>query len=464
MKNIILRIFLASAASFLFFNLKAFSQENRLSNSGQLEVVLPNYHYDYVPDFTYEEVAARIQKMDLEMDFELNDRVFSFIQYFTVRNRDYMKMVLARKEQYFPMYEETMKDFSMPVEIQHLSIIESGLDPKIKSHMGAMGLWQFMPATGREYGMQVNPDIDDRMDPEKSTVAAAKYLKALYKMFGDWEVALAAYNCGPGNVRKAIRKSGGKNTFWGIYDHLPKETRSYVPQFQAMLYILNHLEEHNLHLEEPSYPMEYEQIRFDKTFHLKTLASLTAVCLNDLEKLNPSIKLGKIPESHRSMSLRIPKSKAFFIKDNLAWIGDSLSKTTPVLLASSSQKEVSTGSTSTQQTSSKLVYKVKSGDALGTIATRHGVTLTQIKQWNNLSSNLIKVGQVLVLHANAEPSTAKTIALNSENPTSSKTYTVRPGDSLWVISQKHSLSIEQIKRLNNLNSTQIKPGQRLIVG
>jgi membrane-bound lytic murein transglycosylase D len=164
------------------------------------------------------------------------------------------------------------------------------------------------------------------------------------------------------------------------------------------------------------------------------------------------------------MSLRIPKSKAFFIKDNLAWIGDSLSKTTPVLLASSSQKEVSTGSTSTQQTSSKLVYKVKSGDALGTIATRHGVTLTQIKQWNNLSSNLIKVGQVLILHANAEPSTAKTIALNSENPTSSKTYTVRPGDSLWVISQKHSLSIEQIKRLNNLNSTQIKPGQRLIVG
>jgi membrane-bound lytic murein transglycosylase D len=464
MKKLFFRVVVIGITCFHFLNSNAFSQESRITNSGQLDVVMPNYHYDYVPDFTYEEVAARIQKMDLEMDFELNDRVFSFIQYFTVRNRDYMKMVLARKEQYFPMYEETMKDFSMPVEIQHLSIIESGLDPKIKSHMGAMGLWQFMPATGREYGMQVNPDIDDRMDPEKSTVAAAKYLKALYKMFGDWEVALAAYNCGPGNVRKAIRKSGGKNTFWGIYDHLPKETRSYVPQFQAMLYILNHLEEHNLHLEEPSYPMEYEQIRFDKTFHLKTLASLTAVCLNDLEKLNPSIKLGKIPESHRSMSLRIPKSKAFFIKDNLAWIGDSLSKTTPVLLASSSQKEVSTGSTSTQQTSSKLVYKVKSGDALGTIATRHGVTLTQIKQWNNLSSNLIKVGQVLILHANAEPSTAKTIALNSENPTSSKTYTVRPGDSLWVISQKHSLSIEQIKRLNNLNSTQIKPGQRLIVG
>ena len=464
MKHIILRIFLATVASFFFLNTQAFSQESRTSNSGQLEVVLPNYHYEYIPDFTYEEVAERIEKMESEMDFELNDRVFSFIQYFTVRNREYMKMVLARKEQYFPMYEETMKDYGMPVEIRHLSIIESGLDPKIKSHMGAMGLWQFMPATGREYGMEVNPDIDDRMDPEKSTKAAAKYLKALYKMFGNWEVALAAYNCGPGNVRKAIRHSGGKNTFWGIYDYLPKETRSYVPQFQAMLYILNHLEEHNLHLEEPSYPMEYEQLNFDKTFQLKTLASLTEVCLKDLEKLNPSIKQGRIPESHRSMSIRIPKSKAFFIKENLAWISDSLSKAAPILVASTSQVETATKGSSPQQTTSRIAYKVKSGDAIGTIASRHGVTLTQLKQWNNLSSNLIKEGQILIIHSNSNRSSSKTIALNSDNPTSSKTYTVRPGDSLWMISQKHSLSIEQIKRLNNLNTTQIKPGQRLIVG
>ena len=464
MKHIILRIFLATVASFFFLNTQAFSQESRTSNSGQLEVVLPNYHYEYIPDFTYEEVAERIEKMESEMDFELNDRVFSFIQYFTVRNREYMKMVLARKEQYFPMYEETMKDYGMPVEIRHLSIIESGLDPKIKSHMGAMGLWQFMPATGREYGMEVNPDIDDRMDPEKSTKAAAKYLKALYKMFGNWEVALAAYNCGPGNVRKAIRHSGGKNTFWGIYDYLPKETRSYVPQFQAMLYILNHLEEHNLHLEEPSYPMEYEQLNFDKTFQLKTLASLTEVCLKDLEKLNPSIKQGRIPESHRSMSIRIPKSKAFFIKENLAWISDSLSKAAPILVASTSQVETATKGSSPQQTTSRIAYKVKSGDAIGTIASRHGVTLTQIKQWNNLSSNLIKEGQILIIHSNSNRSSSTTIALNSDNPTSSKTYTVRPGDSLWMISQKHSLSIEQIKRLNNLNTTQIKPGQRLIVG
>lgn len=177
------------------------------------EEILPNYHYEYIPDFTYEEVNQRIKSMKTDMPFELNDRIFSFIQYFTVRNREYTKMVLARKDRFFPMFEETMKSHEVPTEIQYLSIVESGLDPQIRSRVGAMGLWQFMPATGRMYGMHVNSDIDDRMDPEMSTDAAAKYLKSLNRMFGNWEMALAAYNCGPGNVRKAIRRSGGKRPF-----------------------------------------------------------------------------------------------------------------------------------------------------------------------------------------------------------------------------------------------------------
>ena len=458
MKNIILRLFLASVACFLSLNPKAFSQESRLSNSGQLEVVMPNYHYEYIPDFTYEEVAGRIEKMELEMDFELNDRVFSFIQYFTVRNRNYLKMVLARKEQYFPMYEETMKDYGMPVEIQNLSIIESGLDPKIKSRVGAMGLWQFMPATGRQYGMQVNLDVDERMDPEKSTEAAAKYLKVLYKMFGDWEVALAAYNCGPGNVQKAIRRSGGKKTFWGIYEFLPRETRNYVPQFQAMLYILNHLEEHNLRLEEPSYPLEYDHVNFDRALNLNRLANLSGICLADLEKLNPSINRGNVPESNRSMAIRIPKSKSFFIRENLAWLGDSIGKSTPIVL----DKKVTTTS---EASSTRISYRVKSGDMLGKIASQHGVSLEKLKEWNKLRSTVIHTGQVLYIYPKGQPATTETNSRAlAQNTSGSKIYTVRPGDSLWVISQKHSLTIDQIKRLNNLNSTQIKPGQRLIVG
>lgn len=467
MKKYILNLVVVLVCCFLFFSTAAFGQQNGEESLGNVEgIVMPNYHYDYVPDFTYQEVAERIQAMNLEMQFELNDRVFSFIQYFTVRNREYIKMVLARKEQYFPMYSETMQNHDMPSDIIYLSIVESGLDPKIKSKMGAVGLWQFMPATGREYGMQVSTDMDDRMDPEKSTVAAAKYLKSLYRMFGNWEVALAAYNCGPGNVRKAIRKSGGKTTFWGIYDHLPKETRSYVPQFQAMLYVLNHLEEHNLHLEEPNYPLEYEPINFNRAFQLDRMATLSGICLADLEKLNPSIKNRKIPESHQNIALRIPKSKVLFVKENLAWISDSLGKSAPILLAENSIAEPSTSPEVKTNNSSRIAYKVKSGDVLGKIATRHGVNITQLKNWNNLNSNTIKVGQILIIHTSQEPSTASssTLALNESSTQGTKTYTVQPGDSLWIISKKHSLSIDQIKRLNNLNSTNIKPGQRLIIG
>jgi membrane-bound lytic murein transglycosylase D len=390
------------------------------------------------------------------MPFELNDRIFSFIQYFTVRNREYTKMVLARKDQFFPLFEKTLKEHELPVEIQYLSIVESGLDPKIKSRVGAMGLWQFMPATGRMYGMHVNPDIDDRMDPELSTVAAAKYLKSLHRMFGNWELALAAYNCGPGNVRKAIRRSGGKKTFWQIYNYLPRETRGYVPQFQAFLYILNHLEEHNFNLEEPTYLAEYEKIRFDRAFRLDKLAELTDLCVQDLEKLNPSIKSKKVPDTHSAMEIKIPLAKASFLKENLAWISDSLGNA-PQLPLLASNLELTPVEKAVGGTAAKVTYKVKSGDVLGSIATRHGVTVSQIKAWNNLSSNLIRVGQTLYLFSDSGSSLA-------ENSAGQKTYTVRPGDSLWIISQKHSLSVEQIKRLNNLNSNTIKPGQKLIIG
>jgi len=200
---------------------KAFSQEEQIVAANDIleAELLPNYQYEYIPDFTYEEIDKRVKEMDIEMSFELNDRVFSFIQYFTVRNRDYTKMVMARKDLFFPLFDETMVKFEMPLEIKYLAIIESGLDPQIRSRVGAMGLWQFMPATGGMYGMRINSDVDDRMDPDHSTESAAKYLKSLYRMFGDWEVAMAAYNCGPGNVRKAIRRSGGKKTFWEIYKH-----------------------------------------------------------------------------------------------------------------------------------------------------------------------------------------------------------------------------------------------------
>lgn len=462
MKNPLFRIFTLALITCMISLSKAYSQDDESIAAAPLlnEEVLPNYHYEYIPDFTYDDIDRRVKAMDHEMAFELNDRIFSFIQYFTVRNRDYTKMVLARKELFFPMFDELMTKHEMPLEIKYLSIIESGLDPQIRSRVGAMGLWQFMPATGRMYGMNTNSEVDDRMDPELSTEAAAKYLKSLYRMFGDWEVAMAAYNCGPGNVRKAIRRSGGKKTFWGIYNYLPRETRSYVPQVQAMLYILNHLEEHNFYPEDPTYVVEYEKIRFDRALSLDKLAELTNLCVADLKTLNPAIKNKKLPESNKSMALRIPKTKVPYIKENLAWLNDSLNNAPTILLASNVQVQ-SVEALAQEIKQNGITYKVRSGDVLGSIAQRHGVTVTQLKSWNNLSSNLIKVGQTLRINSGMSGN----IATTQTNASGQTTYIVQPGDSLWIISRKHEgLTVEQIKRLNNLNSNNIKPGQKLIIG
>lgn len=419
--------------------------------------IFPNYHYEYIPDFTYDQVKERVEAMDVEMGFELNDRIFSFIQYFAVRNRDYTKMVLERKDIFFPLFDSMMVKHDMPKEVKFLAIIESGLDPQIRSRVGAMGLWQFMPATGRMYGMNYNRDVDDRMDPITSTESAAKYLKSLYRMFGNWEVAMAAYNCGPGNVRKAIRRSGGKKTFWGIYNYLPRETRSYVPQFQAMLYLLNHTEEHNFNLEDPTYSMGSEEIRLNRAFNLEKLAELSELCVSDLEDLNPSIKNRKVPDTNKTMTIRVPKSKKSFLIENLAWITDSLENSPTNMIASASIRD---GAIEEAPIVAQT-YRVRSGDVLGSIARRYGVSVSNLKYWNNLSSNLIRVGQKLYI----ESSNYSSPAVAQTNSSGQKTYVVRPGDSLWIISKKHAgISVEELKRLNNLNSNSIKPGQRLVVG
>lgn len=432
----------------------------------QEETISTNYQFDYIPDFTYDQVAQKIKEMETEMPFELNERIFSFINYFVVRNRDYTRMVMEREATYFPLFEKVLAENHMPTDIKYLAIIESGLNPRAKSRVGAMGLWQFMPATGRMYNLQANFDIDDRMDPELSTDAAAKYLKSLYSMFGNWELALAAYNCGPGNVRKAIRRSGGKKTFWGVYDYLPRETRSYVPQFQAMMYILRNTHEHNLFLEEPTYAMSYEKIKFNQELDLEQLAKITGICVEDLEQLNPSIKNRLIPSSHKHIALNVPKAKAALIAENYQTFKENISLTDERVIALRTAKLIDPASILNQSSGTMITYKVKSGDVLGSIAQRYGTSVTNIKNWNNLNSNTIKVGQSLQIYANktnvSAPASTDLIATNDNG---SKVYTVQPGDSLWLISKKLSgITIDEIKKLNNLNSNQIKPGQQLIIG
>ena len=394
-----------------------------------------------------------------------NDKIHAFINYFTVRDREYTRLMMRRKNLYFPLFEKYLAKYKLPDELKYLAIIESGLNPRAVSRVRAVGLWQFMSATGRYYGLNNNWYIDERMDPEKSTDAACRYLRDLYRMFNDWELALAAYNTGPGNVRRAIRRSGYKKSFWEIYPNLPRETRSYVPQFVAIIYTMNHLEEHNFFDEGEEMLVRSDTVHVSKFVNFETLAGLTGACLDDLQKLNPAIQRNAVPETEKSFVIRIPITAKEQLSENRFAILDSASKVGKKeleLLAKTME-----GSTYGRE---RIVYKVRNGDVLGSIAMRHRVKVADIKKWNNLRSDVIRSGQRLNIWVKGNTSTAVASTRTSTQPATKnlqgqKTYTVQPGDTLWDISKKfNGLTIEKIKSLNKLPNSKIQPGQKLIVG
>lgn len=410
----------------------------------------------------------RMKCIEQTMPLVYNDRVHSFINYFTIRDREYTKLMMRRKNLYFPIFERTLAKYGLPDELKYLSIIESGLHPRAISRARAVGLWQFMSGTGRYYGLHNDWYIDERMDPVKSTDAACRYLRDLYIMFNDWELALAAYNTGPGNVKRAIRRAGYKRSFWEIYPFLPRETRSYVPQFVAITYTMNHLDEHNFIDEGEEMLVEADTIQVKKFLHFETFASLTNVCLEDMQKLNPSIQRNALPETGKVYTLYIPREATKTFQANRIAILDSASKVGRKELEALAKN--SEGSTYGRD---RIVYKVKSGDVLGSIAIRHGVRVSDIKKWNNLQSNTIRVGQRLNIWMKGKGPSSSATALASAKPSStpvaipdSKTYVVQPGDTLWGISRKfEGLTVDKIKSLNNLNNgSKIQPGQKLVIG
>lgn len=414
-------------------------------------------------------LADRLKCIERSMPLIYNDRVHSFINYFTIRDREYTKLMMRRKNLYFPIFERTLAKYGLPDELKYLSIIESGLHPRAISRARAVGLWQFMSGTGRYYGLHNDWYIDERMDPVKATDAACRYLRDLYNMFHDWELALAAYNTGPGNVKRAIRRSGYKKTFWEIYAHLPRETRSYVPQFVAITYTMNHLDEHNFLDEGEEMLVQADTIQVKKFLHFETFAKLTNVCLDDMQRLNPSIQRNALPETGKVYTLYIPKEARIIFDANRVAILDSASKVGRKELEALAKN--SEGSTYGRD---RIVYKVRSGDVLGSIAMRHGVRVNDIKKWNNLRSNTIRVGQRLNIWLRGKAPSSSTTAIASTKSTSvnsgsisdSKTYTVQPGDTLWGISRKfEGLTVDKIKIMNKLNNnSKIQPGQKLVIG
>lgn len=430
-------------------------------------------HEDIQIDTPYDLIEDRLSCIQQDIPLNFNNNVRAFIDYFTIRNREYTKSVIEKRDRFFPIFEEILAENDMPDELKYLSVVESGLRANAISRVGAGGLWQFMPSTGKMYRLQQSWYIDERMDPYKATQAACKYLKELYNMFDDWELALAAYNTGPGNVRRAIRRSGYKKSFWEIYRYLPRETRSYLPQFVAVLYTLNHLDEHNFveHELAMEYNPEHDTIHVSNYFHLQTFADQLNLCVEDLITLNPQIIRGAIPEGTKAYPLKVPQDLKVHIDSSRAFLLDTASKV--------GKKELEYLARNTPGSTfgrTKQVYRVRSGDVLGTIASQYHVRVSDLRKWNNLNSNLIRVGQrlniwVLPYYNGSTKSNYVVQNLPSSAPKSTaeepeliagNTYLVKYGDSLWSISKKFdNLSIEKLKKLNNLTSSRINPGQKL---
>jgi membrane-bound lytic murein transglycosylase D len=410
-------------------------------------------------------LADRLQCIESTIPMTYNKAVGGFIHFFTVRKRNYSQTMLERKNYYFPIFEEYLAKYGLPDELKYLSIVESGLNPRAVSRSGAVGLWQFMPGTGYDFRLQQNSYIDERMDPHKATDAACRYLRYLYSLFGDWHLALAAYNCGPGNVRKAQLRSG-KYKFWDIYSHLPAETRSYVPQFVAATYTMNYAKEHNLFADADSTlnHIPHDTVWVEHFVHLDSLADYLDVPDQHLKQLNPSFRKYATPHNERHC-LKLPTHK---ISDFIS-MKETLEAKAQLHWPTFKQKMFP--SFSYDNSARKLFYTVGKKDNVAKIASRFGVKVSDIRLWNVLRGGKVRTGQMLVIWKKSNKHKSlfvKNVRFKNGKKRvyySRRFYKVQPGDTLFNISQKHDgVSVSDIIRLNQLKGGAIKPGQKLIVG
>lgn len=349
-----------------------------------------------VPVYADSVYAYRLALLQSEVPLDYNEYVRPYIDLYTIRRRKLSSKILAWSQYYFPMFEEALDREKMPMELKYLAVIESALNPNAVSPVGAAGMWQFMAPTGRMYGLKTSAHYDERRDVNKATDAAIKYLRNSYRIYGDWLLVIASYNCGPGNVNKAIRKAGGVKNFWAVQQYLPRETRGYVPAFIAATYMMSYASEHNL------YPSEEEEVYkhtdtvlVDNSYSLNQLAASLNMSVEDIKAYNPALRRGVIPFTSEKIALTLPYNKAIeFTKAN----NDSgfKSRMNTEVIALNRQLEKEKGASAKGGTT----YKVKRGDQLASIARKHDVTVNEIKKWNNLKGNKIVAGQKLKIRVN----------------------------------------------------------------
>jgi len=439
------------------------------------------------PDSVY---AERLRKINSVISLPYSNNIIrNHIHVYTVKQRDKFSAILGLKDYYFPMIEDIFDSYGLPAELKYMAVIESALNPNAVSRMGATGLWQFMYSTGRFYGLTINSVVDDRRDPVKSTHAAARYIKDLYSMYNDWILVIAAYNCGPGNVNKAIRRSGNKKDYWDIYYRLPRETRGYIPQYVAATYSINYYPEHNILPMPLNIPVATDTIMINRDIHLSQISEVMGIPLKELRALNPQYRTGLVPGSSKPLSITLPmnhlgdfidltgtiigyKSDLYLNKSNL--IADPLRST--ALPADIKGK-------------TKIIYTVKEGDNLGYISEWYKVGLSDLRYWNNVYRNTIRIGQKLVVYVDPNkseyfsginsmsftekqkmigktvPSNVLPVAFDTSPEPDGEfiVYTVRYGDTIWdIVKMFDNVTTSQVLSLNNISDPgKIQVGQKL---
>ena len=401
-----------------------------------------------VPDKVYIE---RIEKMNSFITLPYNEVVRNYIILYSEKMPTKMSHILGLCNYYMPIFQEVLNKYDLPEELKAMAVIESALNPVAVSRAGAKGMWQFMYSTAKIYGLHIDSYVDERLDPFKSADAAARYLQDAYEIFGDWNLAIASYNCGAGNVNKAIRRSGGKRAFWDIYPYLPRETRGYVPAFVGALYAMTYYKEHGIKPEAVEMPVHVDTFRISKMLHLKQVSELVGIPHEEIRNLNPQYTHDVVPGNSREYILRLPYTytNSFIEHEDSLYTYKADQYLNPATL-----KKILDGADG-----ERIVYKVKSGDYLGRIASRYRCTVAQLKRWNGLKNNNLRVGQKLVIYRGGSSSSAAPAAA----PSNSTTYTVKKGDTLGKIAEMHKCTVAQIKQWNNLSSNNIQVGQKLKV-
>ncbi len=444
--------------------MKELYENASLSEEMYREVADLDYEKTYPNSLPTDTLKARLARLNQKTPFnvEYNPSLENVIKSFLVRKRDLMERMLTVSQFYFPLFEQQLDNYDIPLEMKYLSIVESALNPRARSRVGATGLWQFMYSTGKQYKLNVSSYVDDRSDPIKATEAACKFLSKLYDIYGDWDLALAAYNSGPGNVNKAIRRSGGRRNYWNLRRYLPRETAGYVPAFLATMYLFEYADEHGLKgqkIERPYFETDTVHVKSLITFD--QISELVGVSKDELKVLNPSYKLNVIPfVEGKTYTLRLPKDAiGKFVANEEAIYAhvkkelESKESPLPQLVKEAEQN--------------RIRYKVRSGDFLGRIAERYGVGVSQIKRWNDLRSNNLRVGQRLTIYPRRTPgasvaSAAPKTAAQKAVPSGTKTHTVKSGDSLWTISKKYpGITVENLRQWNGISGKNLKPGTKL---